>query len=99
MKLDALADFTNNYETYFEILPKESNTVIVTGKAEGISDVEKKDVLEELKKIKVAHKKEATGRTFTLFKAGLKVFLDNSFIYYGGCPTIIPQQIIILAHI
>lgn len=82
MKLDALADFTTNYETYFEILPKESNTVIVTGKAEGISDAEKKDVLEELKKIKVARKEEATGRTFTLFKAGLKVFLDNSFIYY-----------------
>ena len=82
MKIDALAEFANNYETYFEILPKESNTVIVAGKAEGISDAEKKDVLEELKKIKVAHKEEATGRTFTLFKAGLKVFLDNSFIYY-----------------
>lgn len=82
MKVDALADFTTNYETYFEILPKKSNTVMVAGKAEGISDVEKKDVLKEIKKIKVVDKEEATGRTFTLFKAGLKVFLDNSFIYY-----------------
>lgn len=83
MKLDVLEDFGAKYDAYLEILPKKSDTVIVTGKADKISDVKRKDVLDELKKIKAVYNKEETnGGEFTLFKAGVKVFLDNTFIYY-----------------
>ena len=84
MKLDALTEYATEYETIFEILPKNSSPIIVVGRAKGIKDVDDERALNELKKIRGVYKEEVDGKklTFCLYKAGFKTFLDNSFIYY-----------------
>ena len=65
MKTDILEDSAAEYETCFEILPKNSTPIIVTGKAKGIRDVEDKKILKELKKIRGIYKEEMNGYLFS----------------------------------
>ncbi|MCK4736615.1 MAG: hypothetical protein KAT65_29445 [Methanophagales archaeon] len=84
MKKDLLGAYKPGYETYIEILPKKSATIIVVGKARGIRDAGGNMVLEALENIKGIYKVLINEKEINLYlyKAVFQAFLDDSFIYY-----------------
>ena len=88
-KLRVLTDFYTEYDTYFEILPKKSSPIIITGKALGMKDVNGEKLLEELRKVKGEHavyvpkddEESKRKYNFCLYKISFKAFLDDTFTY------------------